>query len=272
MGDMAEENLTWQPDFGLRPTGSDTARLLVADSWLLEDGKVRGLELHQYRFRGSCVEASGIETSEVDKFWHALRYRLPRAGSWFPRAELVTDAAGPRLRLRLRPAPARTDEAVVWVHTERDPRTTPRRKGPDLDRLSGLRHRATAAGANEALLTTDSGFVLEAATSSLLWWEGDQLCLPDPSWRILPSVTVELIRRAAESSGTTVHRCRRKLTELAGREVWLANALHGIRPVVGWVGSTVRAGVPIRAAEWRQWWQACAEALPESRVAETPAP
>jgi branched-subunit amino acid aminotransferase/4-amino-4-deoxychorismate lyase len=260
--DGVAELLCWQAGSGLRPAAEVPAKLLVADSWLLEHGTARGLDLHRARFLAGCEAVDGIESAELPAFWSALLDRLPRNGMLFPRAELVATGAGNRLRLRLRPAPPRTGEIVVWAPGETDSREAPRRKGPDIDRLATLRDRAVAHGATEALLVTNSGFVLEGATSSLLWWEGDILCLPDPSLRVLPSVTAELISRAAHARGITVRRRRRRLADLAGREAWLANALHGIRPVVGWLGSTVSPAVPVRAAGWRQWWQDCAQALP----------
>jgi branched-subunit amino acid aminotransferase/4-amino-4-deoxychorismate lyase len=259
----AAELLGWRPGVGLVPAQDAREPLLVADSWLLEDGTVRGLDLHEQRFRSSCT-TSGLDPDEVTEFWHALRDRLPRTGVWFPRAELVTGAG---LRLRLRPAPPRTSEVNVLVHTGPDTRQAPRRKGPDLDRLGALRQRAIEAGANEALLVTPSGFVLEGATSSLLWWEDeDVLCAPDTTLRVLPGVTTELLRRAALARGITVRRRRARLAELAGREAWLVNALHGIRPVRSWVGSAVPAGAPTRADAWRQWWSELAEALPAPAI------
>jgi branched-subunit amino acid aminotransferase/4-amino-4-deoxychorismate lyase len=232
--------------------------LLIADSWLLEHGTVRGLELHEQRFLAGCT-TSGIEPAEVAEFWRALRDRVPRTGVWFPRAELV---AGAGLRLRLRPAPPRTSEVSVLVHSGPDTRQAPRRKGPDLDRLGALRQRAVEAGAHEALLVTRSGVVLEGATSSLLWWDDDVLCAPDTTLRVLPGVTAELIRRAALTRGSTVRRRRARLSDLAGRETWLVNALHGIRPVARWVGAAVPTGAPVRAAAWRQWWSDSAQPLP----------
>lgn len=262
------ELLSWQPGVGLLPALDALEPLLVADSWLLEHGTVRGLELHERRFGGSCA-TSGIDPDEVAEFWRALREKLPRTGVWFPRAELV---AGAGLRLRLRPAPPRTSEVTVLVQTGPDTRQAPRRKGPDLDRLGALRQQAVEAGAHEALLVTRSGFVLEGATSSLLWWDEDVLCLPDTTLRVLPGVTAELIRRAALSRGITVRRRRARLADLAGREAWLVNALHGIRPVRGWVGTTVPTGAPVRAAAWRQWWSELADPLPALAFAATSQP
>ena len=54
------------------------------------------------------------------------------------------------------------------------------------------------------------------------------------------------------------------LDELAGREVWLVNALYGIRFVDGWIGVGIAAGEPggprpgVRG--WRTWSSRCPRA------------
>jgi branched-subunit amino acid aminotransferase/4-amino-4-deoxychorismate lyase len=147
----------------------------------------------------------------------------------------------------------------------RDPRRVPRRKGPDLAVLAGLRAWASEQAAQEALLVSGTGLVLEAAHSSVLWWEGDRLCAPDPRLAILPGVTGDLIRERAAGLGIPVMFRRRPPAHLDGREVWLVNALHGIRPVTRWVGAPVVAGPAVRAPEWRAWLDGLAEPLPERR-------
>ena len=227
--------------------------LQVADSWLVENGRVRALDLHQRRFTEACAEF-GVR---VASFWQDAIARLPRTGDWFPRVELVDG----HLRLHIRPAPERLDTAKVWVPGAPDPRHHPRRKGPDLDRLAELRQAGARHGAQEVLLTDPTGVVLEAANSSLLWWEGEELCVPDPELPVLPGVTVALVRRFAEQHGVPVRHRRRTFAELSGREVWLANALHGIRPVTGWIGTDQPVGAPERCARWRQWWLASAHQI-----------
>jgi branched-subunit amino acid aminotransferase/4-amino-4-deoxychorismate lyase len=145
-----------------------------------------------------------------------------------------------------------------------DPRTVPRRKGPDLDVLARLRQRAVAEGADEAVLIAPSGVVLEGIHSSVLWWEDDTLCLPSPQLPVLAGVTVALIQEHAQRTGIRVAHRERTLADLDDREVWLVNALHGIRPVTEWTGGTqplVRAGRAVRGAEWRQWLEGLAEPL-----------
>jgi branched-subunit amino acid aminotransferase/4-amino-4-deoxychorismate lyase len=110
--------------------------LRAADSWLVVDGRVRAVPAH---------------------------------GRWFPRIELREDG---ELAVLVRPAPAREPSVVASIADVSDPRRSPRRKGPDLDRLAALRERAAAHGAGEAVLVDTDGRLLEGAFTSLLWWEG----------------------------------------------------------------------------------------------------
>jgi branched-subunit amino acid aminotransferase/4-amino-4-deoxychorismate lyase len=131
-----------------------------------------------------------------------------------------------------------------------------------------VRDLAVSRGADEAVLTTDSGVVIEAAHSSILWWEDETLCLPPPELLLLAGVTSGLIQDRAHRSGIPVAHRLRTVPELDNREVWLVNALHGIRPVTGWTGrpngaGPLRAGPAGRAAEWRSWLAEMADPLPE---------
>jgi branched-subunit amino acid aminotransferase/4-amino-4-deoxychorismate lyase len=128
-----------------------------------------------------------------------------------------------------------------------DPRAQPRRKGPDLELLLALRAQAVAAGADELLLRDDDGTVLEGALDSLLWWEDETLCTT-PAQRTLPGITRVLLLQIARRRGVAV-RVRSPLpAQLADRETWLTNALHGIR-VVAW--DPASAGAARHAARWR---------------------
>ncbi|RZU17181.1 aminotransferase class IV [Streptomyces sp. BK239] len=269
--------LTWTPDGSLRPWTETAAEgtsgrasgepLLVADSWLLAEGRVRGFGRHRERFlracaeSGACGEPGGPGPRRLVGFWHDMTAVLPRMGEWFPRVELA--AGSLELRLRLRKAPPLGTRVRLWSAGQPDPRSVPRHKGPDLDALAGVRARAVAEGAQEALLVDASGTVLESATASVLWWEGDTLCLPPDGAPVLPGVTAGLIQeRAARSAVPVAHR-RRTVAELAGREVWLVNALHGIRPVTSWTDDTMKAGPAEKAAEWRHWLENLTEPLPD---------
>lgn len=227
--------------------------LLVADSFLLADGLVRGLEMHRSRFGNGCARY-GVP---VDEFWESEVAAFPQQGKWFPRFELHTDLS---LALSMRPAPPLRTDVTVEVYDGPDPRRQPLVKGPDLEVLGALRE---ASPADDVLLTGPDGLALEAAYASLVWWEGDVLCVPPRGLPVLPSVTVALIRRIARSRRVEVAERARRIDELDGAEAWLVNALHGIRPVREWVGAALVAGVPERAPGWRT-------ALSRAATAATP--
>ena len=261
-----EQLFTWVRGDGLVSCPPTQDRLLAADSWLVNDGAVRALTWHQRRFETACLQTAGELADDLNVFWPTAVDRLPRRGRWFPRVELT--AVAPRqLRLRIRPAPALASQVRVWASNGRDERRLPRRKGPDLTWLTSVRARAVELGADEALLTTPAGLVLEAAHSSVLWWEDDALCMPSPALRVLPGVTTGLIQEQARFRGLPVRPRRCRLDELAGREVWLVNALYGIRFVDGWIGVGIAAGEPGRATAWRTWLENLVEPLPAGGLA-----
>ncbi|WP_328500240.1 aminotransferase class IV [Streptomyces sp. NBC_00457] len=256
----AEGLLAWVPGRGLIAGLAADTQLLVADSWLVRDGRVRGLDRHRERFLRACGECGGPSLEQLTQFWQDMTAALPRTGSWFPRVELV--AGSLQLRLLLRHAPPLAPEVRVWASGQPDPRTVPRRKGPDLDALARVRQRACGQGAEEAVLIAPSGLVLEAATSSVLWWEDETLCVPPQQLPVLAGVTAGLIQQRALQNGIRLAHRERTVAELTGREVWLVNALHGIRPVSAWEGRSMIAGPVVRADEWRKWLDDIMEPLP----------
>jgi len=226
--------------------GEEPGPPVVADSWLVNDGATRALELHRARFDASCL-ARGVPVHRLGVFWAELVRSLPAAGRWFPRAEL---SASGDLHLRVRPAPPLGTRVTVWPYPSPDPRTDPRTKGPDIALLAQVRGQAAARGADEALLLSPDGFVLEGTTTSLLWWDGETLCLPGTGLPLLPGITSQVIVRLADAEGIRVSHRQARLADLDGRETWMVNALHGLRPVTGWSGVSLRAAPPDRAARW----------------------
>ena len=242
--------LRWTGDRFGAAGGPGTVR--IADSWLVADGQVRAFGAHTRRFSAACAERFGIDPGPTQDFMRAVAGRLPTAGRWFPRVELVFDAGTPHFQLWIRPAPPPGRTVRLWLPAEPDGRTFPGVKGPDLDWLARQRAAAVAAGADEAVLLSRSGRVLEGATTSILWWRGDELCAPPEDAGVLPGVTRLILLDLAASIGAAVgFRCPRP-DELAGLEVWAVNALHGIRPVTGWAGADIEPGPAHRAARWQR--------------------
>jgi branched-subunit amino acid aminotransferase/4-amino-4-deoxychorismate lyase len=221
--------------------------LLAADSWLVDDGRVRAIERHWARFEATCRE-QGVAPDALAELRAGVARAVPTRGRWFPRVELCADG---ELAVQVRPAPAREPTVVAWVADVADPRLEPRRKGPDLERLSALRERAAAHGAGEALLSDAEGRLIEGAFTSLLWWEGETLCAVPDEAPILPGVTRALLLELARDRGTPVAQRRPSPHELADRETWLVSALHGIRVVTGWANGGPPAGGAPRAGGWQ---------------------
>lgn len=253
---MVEEDVLVWDGTAVRPAdaGSD---LLVADSWLVDDGAVAGFGHHRARFVTAC-RAAGVSTGEADAFLDAVPGHLPARGRLFPRIEYGPGASGPELRLRVRPAPATTTAVVLAPHPGPDPRVAPRTKGPDLVMLGGVRAQAVVLGAGEAVLCTGDGTLLEGAYSAVVWWRGDTLCVPGVDLPVLDSVTRRRVVEQAGRRGVEVRPERVTPADLDGLETWSLSALHGIRAVTGWRGCSVGgrevlAGPAERAATWRRY-------------------
>lgn len=216
------------------PAGDFSTWLLqAADSWFVQDGRVRALDRHRARFTDAAAQV-GLADVVTDAFWAAVIEKLPATGEWFPRVDVLESPADESrvLAFRLRPAPERTKELRVLVPSYSDPRTTPERKGPDIALLEQLRSQARAEyNCDEVLLLSEDGYVIEGATTSLLWWDGEILCAPDPDLGPLPGVTSSLILDEARDRSIPIEFRRLRPEGLSGYKAWLVNALHGIRIV-----------------------------------------
>lgn len=241
----------------------DPARgeLLVADSWRVEDGKAVALEKHRERFSDSA-KSHGIEASALDTFFSAVIAQIPRTGSWFPRVEVVKTPGGPTLRYRERPAPPWSSEVVLAI-TPHDPRSTPLTKGPDLDALMALRQSVSDTGATEAAIVTADGSLVEGAYSTLAVWRAgsSRITFPPPHLPRIPSVTESVVREIAATRDVPVEETALKREELAGAEIWVLSALHGIRLVTAIVDGPALNVEPGRRDEWQSLWWSEARSL-----------
>src|SRR5690606_5749428 len=249
----------------------------VADSWLVEQGTARGLELHRERFVTSIprsrVRELGADDHGLDAFWDAAIVSIPRGGAGFPRVELREQLGMPQLLFRLREAPALQRSVILTTHTGRDPRTARLIKGPGLGSMVRLRTEAQRRGADEAVLVSPDGHIIEGSTTSILWWEGGTLCIVDRSLPRIPSITERTIVALATALGIEVEERRAHPEELDGREVWAANALHGIRIVTAWhAGPLSTAEEPGRLSRWRLRMDALRRPLPGQTPDAAPSP
>lgn len=209
-------------------------KVLIADSFLVQDGKVRSLQLHIDRFlRGLDLKTPELKDSFNHFFEQAIAL-IPRTGRFFPRIE-VQDLDKPTFVFTLRGAPKQLGAATLWTYPKPDPRADLIVKGPELALGTKLRALAHLEGADEAILLNSYGEVSEGALSSLVWWRGDVLCAPSNEIPWLESVTRQEIFQLAESMGIQTMLEHRRPEELIGLELWLLSSLQGIRVVTNWL-------------------------------------
>ncbi|ROQ41215.1 amino-transferase class IV [Frondihabitans sp. PhB188] len=221
--------------------------LLVADSLLVDGGLALAAGVHRSRFVDSVRAQAPDLGDAAGAFWDRAVRGVPATGSWFPRITLDTSGA---FGVSLRSAPARTTS--LRLHSARvDPRTTPLIKGPDLARLDALRQEAVRAGADEAVIVSPEGLVVEGGYSSIAWWRGDALCVVDDTLERLPGVTENSLVTIATAFGVTVLRELVEPDDLADHEVWSLGSLHGPRIATSWVGGPTVAEQPGRLRLWR---------------------
>ena len=129
-------------------------KVLVADSFLVEDGKVRSLDLHVDRFkRALALKTPELETTLQDFLNQSLAL-IPRTGRFFPKLE-VQEAETPIFVFTLRDAPEQLGPATLWTYPYPDPRKDLSVKGPELSLGYELRTLAQAQGADEAILLNE---------------------------------------------------------------------------------------------------------------------
>ena len=238
--------------------------LEVADSWLVSEGLVLALELHRSRFF-SAIAARGFDPAIAEGFWDAAMAAIPTSGDWFPRVELLSRDGAPQFLFRLRSAPTRNRSIVLATFDGDDPRTAPTIKGPDLAAMLRIRTEAQLRGADDAVLLSPLGFVVEGAHTSLLWWRGEVLCAPAPEFERIDSITAKSILALATVLGVEVYYEAVTPAELDGLEVWAVNALHGIRIVTSWIDGPSTAEEPGRLKKWRSLLNTLRKPLPRQK-------
>jgi branched-subunit amino acid aminotransferase/4-amino-4-deoxychorismate lyase len=228
---------------------TDTA-IEVADSWFVTTGSALGIGLHRERFLSSMTADDRAATG-ADQFWDAAIALIPREGEWFPRVELQRRSDSRLLVFRLRSAPERRNNLVLSTWPNSDPRTVPRIKGPDLATMTRVRTAAQSLGADEAVISTPEGYIVEDSHSGLLWWRGEILCGPLAEFDRVDSVTVRTVLTLAAALGIETFEEAVTPSEIADTELWSLGALHGIRIVTKWVDGPPLAQLPGRLALWR---------------------
>ena len=207
--------------------------ILVADSLLVSEGKVRSLDKHLVRFMKQTSLKAPELLPELPEFLFKFIELVPRTGNQFPRLEIQSDLS---LKVQIRPAPELTETVTLWTYPEPDPRVDLSVKGPELQLGAEIRAKAKEHGADEAILLTKAGFISEGALSSLVWWEDETLVAPNDEIPWLESVTRQEIFEIAQNLGIQTKQLNAKPEDLINKEVWLLSSLQGIRTVTNWIG------------------------------------
>ena len=245
------------------PSPSHPLEVVAADSFVVDQGATVGYDRHLSRFAEAIADAGFSLEAELAEFISRCEMRISREGRWFPRFDLVTSPEGHYFRYHHRLAPAQQDSASLIVAPS-DTRLVPHRKGPDLERMGDLRWWAYSKGAQEALILSPDGVVVEGAYSAIAVIDHDsnEFAITPKSFPRIPSVTEEIVRTLAEEDGLRVVEKPHTLGQLEGKEVWVLSALHGIR-----VGTSLHDGPPLaendeRRLRMRQRLQQEARLLP----------
>ena len=94
---------------------------------------------------------------------------------------------------------------------------------------------ARRAGAADAVLVTQDGFVAEGTSWNLFWWDNGTLCTPAAALGILPGVGRQRVMELADVTERQV-----PVAGLVGRGLFLVNAVRGIVEIAGFEGAPVR--------------------------------
>jgi len=229
---------------------------LVADSWLVNDGAVVGLDRHYRRFSSSVLAHTSITARELELFLSELTSTLPLQGRWFPRIEVLETPEGHQLHYRKRVAPQRSSEVVI-ARASHDPRRNTQVKGPDLSSLMALRSEVASTGAGEAVIVDALDHVIEGAYSTVLVWGPgeDGVTMVPRSVGRLPSVTEDVLCDLLRAQGFTVEEKMMSVAELHNSEVWIVSALQGIRLATTFVGGPTLSTNNPRAPQWQALWE-----------------
>ena len=121
-------------------------------------------------------------------------------------------------------------------------------KTTDRDCFTDALVEAEVAEADDALLATHEGWVAEGTTWNLFWWDGGQLRTAALDLGVLPGIArarVLELERVAEG--------RYPRGALAGKSLFLTNAIRGVVPIASLDGATVPADSRTAELAGRFW-------------------
>jgi branched-subunit amino acid aminotransferase/4-amino-4-deoxychorismate lyase len=191
----------------------------------VREGRIPFLERHLARLERSLRELGLPSPSES-----VAALVTPFAG--LGDAVLRIEVRDGRASVTVRERPLFDSPVVI---TASEPHRAYPHKTTERDCFMDALREAEVADADDALLLTHDGFVAEGTAWNVFWWEGDRLHTPALELGILPGIArsrvLELVPRVQAS--------RSPRSALAGKSVFLTNAVRGVVPVAELDGAAV---------------------------------
>ncbi len=193
-------------------------------------GRLPWLERHMARLRAS-VAALGIAEPAHD-IVDLTRIAVGPGGPGGPGDRVV------RIELRdghvdLSTRDVNAERAVAIVVSD-EPYTPYPHKTTRREQFGRALASARRAGAHDALLVTADGYVAEGTAWNLFWWDQEALYTPAEELGVLPG-----IGRSRVMELTSVQEAKVPVSALAGRSLFLVNAVRGIVEIGSLQGSPV---------------------------------
>jgi branched-subunit amino acid aminotransferase/4-amino-4-deoxychorismate lyase len=208
-------------------------------SMLVEDGRVKGLDLHLSRLVHDCEAVFGTTPDPgrirdlVRRATAAAERRVVvRVTMFDPELDLghAGRAARPRVLVTFRPAPGAAEPPPLRVRSVPYVRELAGVKHAGLFGTLGQRRQALLAGYDDALFTDAAGRISEGATWNVCFADGGQVLWP--SAEQLPGVTMRLLRRGLAEIGRPSAQAPVDLVRASRmRAAFATNAVTGLRPV-----------------------------------------
>jgi para-aminobenzoate synthetase component 1 len=234
----------------------------VFETLRLRAGRPEFLIEHGARYRAGCAHFNLSSAPSMETLAAAvtLLMKEDRLEDGVVRWSVWKEAGGgTHWRVRLEPPRPHMSKAILTATfaTLRLPPADPGRackhmgRGMWRDAVAAAR----AAGFDEAILLDDAGWVVEAGGANIFCVDASGgLQTPSLDSGPLPGVTRDQVITLARESGVSVRETRlTPTTMIAAREVFLTNALIGIRPLAAIDGTRFDAPGPVTARLQRAW-------------------
>jgi len=211
----------------------------LIETMRVREGRIPLLERHLARLARSL---QALELPSSDESVAALVTPFAALGDAVLRVEVRDGRAS--VTVRERPL---LDPPVVITASE--PHRAYPHKITERDCFEDAQREAEVAEADDALLLTPDGFVAEGTAWNVFWWDGDRLLTPRLELGILPGIArarvLELVPRVQEG--------RYPRAALAGKSLFLTNAVRGVVPVADIDGTAVPPHVRTDEVAQRFW-------------------